>query len=249
MGIFRTVAAAAALLACATGAQAALIYTTSQYGGQIDAFHLNQTSMSSMRGLLTATNSLTTGTDFANAATLSAYDALWVNDRYGVNGAASAAEVNAIRDFVSSGKRAVFITDNSGWAAWNNSIEAITGGQITDTCASSNGTALVANELTDGVGTLYSSSCNSLLQSGAGLEMLFSNNMAGLFSIGSGQALVLTSVDIVTNGGLGNNAQFAQNIADWLGEVPVSNSVPTPSSLALAVLGLLAIPAFRRRRA
>lgn len=243
-------AAAAALVAAGAASQAAAIYTTNQ--GY--AWRLTDANMTTMYGLVSASHTVTSGADFSNGAAMAGYDALWLNERLGSGGGASAGEISAISAFIAGGKKAVIITDNSGWAAWNNSIEAITGGVIQDACAGANGSALVSNTLTQGAPTLYSNSCNSLLNTGPTLEMLYGNNMAGVYTVGSGQALVLTSVDILTNGtspgnyGIGMNTQFANNIVQWLGEPLASNAVPAPPSLALVALGLLALPVFRRRR-
>lgn len=241
-------AATAALVAAGTASQAAAIYTT----GQGYSWKLTGSNMTTMYGLVSASHTVTSGTDFSNGAAMAGFDALWLNERYG--GSASAGEISAISAFIAGGKKAVIITDNSGWAAWNNSIEAITGGSIQDACAGAYGTALVSNTLTQGAPTLFSDSCNSLLNTGSSLEMLYGNNMAGVYTVGSGQALVLTSVDILTNGGspgssygIGANTQFANNIVQWLGEPIATNAVPVPPSLALVALGLLALPVFRRR--
>ena len=149
--------------------QATAILTQS---ANVSGYGLNGSS-SNMKALLEASHTLTVTPTLDNPAQLNNYVALWVNDRFS---AMNSAEMTAITDYIGAGHKAVFITDNNSWASWNNSLETMLGANITDVCASSNGTPLVANNLTSGVSTLFGSSCNSLINQTPNAEILFSNN-------------------------------------------------------------------------
>jgi hypothetical protein len=226
----------ATLCACA-GAQAAAILTQASSTG----YGLNTSNMTSMRAALGVSNTVTQTSAFNNAGYMDGFDALWVNDQFT---AMSSSDMDNITNFLRKGHKAVFITDNSGWAAWNNSIETMLGASIQDTCAGSNGVALVSNALSKNAPQLFGNSCNSLIVQTPNATMLYGNNMAALYKVGSGEALLITSVDIVGNALYASNKAFAENVAAW-----EAAPIPVPGTLALLALGLPALLASRGKKA
>lgn len=229
-----------AVLSVPLSASAAAILTNT---ANSTGYGLSSSSSSNMRLAIEGSHTLASTALFNNAAQLSSYDALWVNDQFG---AMDSTQTSTITNFISAGHKAVFITDNGSWAGWNNSLEAMLGASITDTCAGANGSALVANGLTAGVPTLFGSSCNSIINPTANAQILFSNKMAAVYQVGLGEALLISSVDIVGNSLYSQNAQFAQNIVAWL-DIPVTRNVPEPGTLALMGLGVLGLAYSRKK--
>lgn len=234
-----TLAAAllSAALCLASNANAASILTNTANNTGYSLFG----QASNMRTAIEASHTLASTALLDNPGQLSGYDALWVNDQFG---AMDAGQMAAITGFIGSGHKAVFITDNDSWNGWNNSLESMLGASISGQCASGDGAALVANALTAGVPTLYGNSCNSLINATPNAQILFANSMAALLQVGQGQALLISSVDIVGNYLFDQNQQFAENIVNWLGE-PID--VPEPGTLLLLALGASGMLISRRK--
>jgi hypothetical protein len=236
-----TIAAAAAVLFSGTASAAAILAQTANNTGH----QLQGSNYDNLRGLLLQNNTLTSTAVLDNPAFMNSFDALWVNDQ---TVAATANQISAIRSFIEGGKKAVILTDNQGWANWSNSLETMLDADITSACASATGAVLVNHALTAGVASLNGNSCDSLINPTPNAEILFSNNMVALYQLGAGEALLISSVNILNDNQINSNKVFAQNVVDWLGEPIDPADVPEPGSLSLLGLGLGALAARRRQR-
>lgn len=185
---------------------------------------------------------------FDNAASFVGVDSVWVNAQLNSNGGAlGAAEVTNLTSFISTGHKGVIITDNAGWSAFNATIEQIIGATITDVCDTNTGTASTTNPLGAGVGSV-SHGCGSILDPASNAEVIVSAGIASLYSVGLGEVLVITSVDLFRTASP-QEPEFIQNISDWLNDPIEVSSVPEPGMLALLGLGIAALHISRRRKA
>lgn len=231
----------AALIAIGSPAQAVNVvnqtaqggYTTNVFGGS---------AWTEFTTMFDATHTRTAGADFSNAGVFSGMDAAWVDQELG--NSLSAAEITNLGAFASSGHKIVLIGENSSWAAWNASIMSVVGGAHVNDCQWASGTPLVGGALTTGITSVYNV-CGSTISAGGGETVLFSNAMAALYSIGSGQALVILDSNWNDNSYMSSedNRQFASNVIDWL-----ATPVPEPGTWLLMALGLGAVGVFARRR-
>lgn len=239
MNSIRTaVLAAAATLA---GPVAAATILTESSGTSYYSFDAANTAF---LGAMNATHTVNMVSDFTSAASFAGIDAVWVNDHFS---GFSAQEAANVRDFIEAGHKAVIITDNDAWADFNAQIETIIGATITDTCDSSTGTANAAHPLGVGVGTV-SHQCGSVLDPAANATVIVDQGIASLYSIGMGEALVITSVDQF-RGSSPLEPEFMNNIVAYLDAPLTVSSVPLPASLPLALLGIGLLGWAGRRRA
>lgn len=235
-----SVAAACALAATSTTAatiQTQTIqggYTANQYGGS---------SWTTFTGMMDAAHSVSTSASFD---TIGAVDALWVDQE--LYGALSGTEISSITSFVSGGKKAVIIGENSSWASWNDSVMSITGGSYTSECNFTTGTATSAHSLTAGVNEVQNV-CGSTVTSGGAADILFSNGLAALYQVGGGEVLVILDSNWNDNNYITGyqNQVFAQNVVDWLGDPVATTPVPLPAGLPLMLSGMALFGLMRRR--
>lgn len=238
-----TVALAAALTV--SNAQAASILLQTPQGGYTSNVMYGSV-WTTFTGYMTGAHTLTATPDFENLAQLQLYDAVWVDQELG--NTLSGGEVTALTSYISAGHRVVMIGENSGWTAWNNSLMAVAGGTVTQDCSWSFGTPLVSNTLTAGVGSVQNV-CGSTLNPAGNLQLQFSNGMAGVYTVGAGEVLVIADSNWNDDNYISsaNNRLFAQNVVRWIGE-PIS-TVPDPgSSLLLLGMGLAGLRAWKKRQ-
>lgn len=229
-----------------TSAGAASILTQTLQGGYSSNM-LGGGAWTTFTGMMTGQHTIATTPDFASPATLMGYDAVFVGQEY--NSALTVAEQSALTNYASSGHKLVLIGENSSWNAWNASLMSIVGGGFNGSCSYASGTPTSSGSLTAGVGSVENV-CGSLVLNGLGNpDMLFSNNLAAVYSVGLGEVLVILDSNWNDNIYISNadNAVFAQNIVDWLGEPLTVVAVPEPAPLAALAVGLIALGALRRR--
>ncbi len=192
---------------------------------------------------MTAAHTITQGASFDTA--LGTYDAVWVDQELG--NVLTSAEITRLTDFVTSGGKLVLIGENDSWNPWNTSILSVVGGGFLPDCSWEVGTAISSHELVSGVTTVQDI-CGSLLTATGSPDILFDNDFAGVFSVGSGEALVILDSNWNDDAYLSSedNALFAANIVDWLGTDQV---VPEPSTIAIwSLLGLAGLGYGWRKR-
>lgn len=189
-----------------------------------------------------ATNSLSViSGGVANSAILNTFDGVWVDGIFGNAGEMTGTEEANLKSFIAAGNKAVFIADNAGWSGRYNSIERILDASINRHCGGSVGTSSSSHALTLGISTFGGNTCNSTINQTANVDLLFTNAQAGLFSIGLGEAVLVTSVDF-----LNSDRSFYKNVFTWLND-PIA--VPGPSTLVLFSLGIIGLGFSRKRKA
>lgn len=169
-----------------------------------------------------------------------------MNAHHNSGGVFSATEATNVKAFVAAGHKAVIITDNNGWSNFNAGIESVVDATITDTCESNVGTATGGHALGAGVGTV-NHGCGSVLDPAANAQEIVSNGIASLYSVGLGEVLVITSVDLF-RGATPLEPEFMQNISTYLDDPIDVAPVPLPASVPLLLAGLGALGAVARRK-
>ncbi len=241
-----------ALLAAGSAFASSILTQTHQGGYTSNA--LNGSEWTQMTGYLTAQHTITSTADFSNLSELNGYDVVWVDQELG--NVLSGAEITALTSYASAGGKLVLVGENDSWDAWNASILSIVGGGYLGGCFSGVGTAISGHMLASGVGSI-GNVCGSELTNAGSPDMLFDNNLAGVYSVGAGEVLVFLDSNWNDDNYIANNdnAIFAENIADWIGDssqpIPVPKPVPGLGSFALMLLsGLIllgGIAGIRRR--
>lgn len=233
-----------ATLALASPLSAASILTDIPVGGVDTTWNYFNPSNTAFNTLFNTDHSINMVADYTNPASFNGMDAVWVNAHHNSSGVFSATEANNVRDFIMAGHKGVIITDNAGWSAFNIHVETIIGATITDACGSS-GMGTGSHPLASGVGAV-NHGCGSMLDPAPNAEVIITNGIASLYTVGLGEVLVITSVDQFL-GATPAQPQFMQNISTYLGEPLVVSQVPLPASVPLLLTGL-GVMAFAGRR-
>jgi hypothetical protein len=186
-----------------------------------------------------------------NASAVLGFDALWIDLRNGSN-SLSSLERTALGQFITSGKRVIFMGENQGFRTWNNSFLTLVGGSATTTNISGPLTVAAAaatHPLTQGLTGLRTASAGQA----SGGTALFSENVATLWGA---QQNVLTYLDASNlrqanwngslPGGLSNDGQFGNNMSAWL--AAPATVVPEPATYAMLGMGLVTLAALSRRK-
>lgn len=238
----KAVATIALALASASASAAAVLARTSN----TPSYALGGAKWTEFTGIFTSQHTLSRTADISNLTQLQSYDAVWVDQNLWSELASS--EISALTNYISSGHKAVLIGENYSWDSWNNSLMSVVGGDYTGACSWGVGAPSVSHSLTAGISSV-TNVCGSMISSSTGSPtVLFSNNMAALYTVGSGEALVILDCnwnddDYSTLG----NKMFEKNIVDWLGTTNPAH-VPEPSTYALILVGIAAGSFVRRSR-
>lgn len=186
------------------------------------------------------------GPTLGNLSALLSFDRLWLDFRFANSGIPlmTAQELDNLSTFIGSGRRAVFIGENSSFNAWNAQLMGLVGGATIISSSAPAITPAVSNELTDGISCLPLATAG---QSTGGTSLFVENQFAMLW--GANQN-VLSILDINVfqlgfgscPGGVPSDApRFADNVATWLAGGAVVNPpvpVPEPGTTALALVAL-----------
>jgi len=188
-----------------------------------------------------------------NAGAVLGFDALWIDLRNGSN-SLSSLERTALGQFITSGKRVIFMGENQGFRTWNNSFLTLVGGSATTVNISGTLTVAAAaatHPLTQGLTGLRTSSAGQAV--GVGGTALFSQNVATLWGA---QQNVLTYLDASNLdqarwndpfvGGLSNDGRFGNNMSAWL--AAPATVVPEPATYAMLGMGLVTLGVIARRK-
>ncbi len=182
--------------------------------------------------------------DFSSL-TPSSGDALWIDQER--NGTFTSTEIDNVRDFISSGHRAIIMGENAvGFAGWNPVVMSIVGGESGSGCISQFHASLVSHELLAGVSGINTGCAGSINPAVGDVEVLFAGNIGAVYQVGEGEALVLMDSNIFDDARL--NTTFANNVLDWLGQ-PLTNSgtIPEPGTYFLGLSTFLFLGCIRKR--
>jgi len=187
--------------------------------------------------LNTATkNEITVAANLEDLDQMLSFDTLWVDVRFDLPRTLSDVEVENIKTFVSTGRRAVIMGENNVYFRdWNAQLMDILGGINTRKSTSGSSTTLLAHELTAEVNNVTVSAAG-LIQGGV---PLFDKNWATLWH--NNNVLTLLDVNFMTDESwnIGDNGRFVTNIANWI-------AVPEPTTILMLAFGCLVMKRYRR---
>lgn len=157
---------------------------------------------------------VTTVSDF-ESATLTDYDALWIDlgNIDGLSGdSLSANEINKIKAFILTGKRVVLVGENDSWTNWDNSILSVVGGSMNAYTDGSTNT-VYAHDLTTSVASIDPIAGST---ANGGIS-LFAHAVATLWG-STNNVLVMLDSNAWDDNYIGHadNRRYAQNVANWI---------------------------------
>lgn len=215
-----------------------------------------------MTTLLQGKFDITAGAALPSFPNLDLFDALWIDQRYGAK--PTAAELNTMLAFASTGRRIVIVGENSypgdlHFFNWSAPFVAALGG----TQAQGNATLKPGTYYSNAAGCVYgnvntifahalTSAVNQAHVGCAGYALggtaLFDYNVATLW--GQPQnVLTILDTNILDDyfGSVADSPKFRTNVVQWLDQSAIT-AVPEPSTYAMLVPALLVIAGVMRRR-
>ncbi len=180
--------------------------------------------------------------NFNDLSYMMGFDSIFVNVRCN-SCTLSAQEYSNISSYIASGRRAIIIGENTGWADWNQQVVGMLGGTVASSYYNGITNSVSTNELVDGVNQVYLPT-GGLVASGG--EALFDYNFATLWG---DNVVTILDVNVFSDNYWSalDNAAFATNIANWLAAEPAT--VPETGTLLLMVAGLLLLAGARKEKA
>lgn len=200
----------------------------------------------------TAQVAIQTTPNLNDAAAVDAAGAIWVdlrnNGETGVHQLAVAEKAN-LQAFIASGRRVVFIGENSSWASWSNSFLGLVGASHAGNSKAALAPAAAATHpLLDGVSSIQPTTAGLADLSVADNPVsLFDAPVATLFGDEQNVLAILDS-ELFADGASPSvdNDVFRQNTIDWLVS-GAATPVPSPTA-GCGGLVLIALVAMRRGR-
>lgn len=218
--------AAASMLAVLQAAQATdLLVVTPQeqvlgygYGGSHwgGFTHFIDAAVAASGGRITTATELT--------ASALRFDALMVDFRW--TGLLSEAELRHLETFAATGKRLLFVGENTVWQEWNGQFLDLVGGRFIDRDVFARAHRVLTDPLTRNVPFIELFAAGTVV----GGTALFDQNFATLWGQ---QRSLLSVLDVNVFDDSNGNRAFERNVATWL-----ASPIPEPGTLAMMLVGL-----------
>ncbi len=224
------------------GAVTLLVDQVSPYGGYGYATGGWNGMSADLDSAFGAGNITVSNSPLDNLAYLLSFDRLWLTARQPGDPGLSAQEIANVEAFIATGRRLVLVGENTGWAAWNDSILQTVGGTFSGTeVEDAILNPVIANSLTAGVADVVARADGLTL----GGTPVFDQNIVTLWG-DSQNVLTMLSVNMIDDsyGAAAGNVQFKSNLADWLagsGGAGVPDAASTFVLIGIALAGLAGV--------